>query len=70
MTFYHKYKENKKMIQLYIDFLPYVTKPLQQLKLVNEIGNLLYENELIQIMPVEKFRTDMLDTKKRVEQSL
>ena len=70
MTFYHKYKENKKMIQLYIDFLPYVTKPRQQLKLVNEIRHLLNENEMIQAMPVARFKTDMLDTKKLVEQSL
>lgn len=63
MTYKEKYRENKKLISLYSDFLfsGEKIKPDGTLKLINEIARLDSQNRHIEEMPFRKIDNDIND---------
>lgn len=61
MTYQQKYKENKKFLQLYVDFLPECTTYDERLKLSTEIGRLNEQNKQIEKMEFADTKKDISD---------
>lgn len=58
MTFLQKHKENQKLIQNYMDYLPECTDYNSRLKLCTEIARLNAQNNAIDKMSFEQAKQD------------
>lgn len=61
MTFQSKYRENKRLIERYVNYLEECTSFGQKLKLSGEIGRLSRQNEQINKMEYSETREEMHD---------
>ncbi|MEO2064467.1 MAG: hypothetical protein ABGW97_15905 [Christiangramia sp.] len=66
MTYQQKYRENKRLIEGYVSFLPECTSFDDQLKLSSEIGRLNDQNKQIEQMEYHHTKKDISDSKYEV----
>lgn len=61
MTYRNKYNQNKRLLRLYVDFLPECTTYEDRLKLSTEIGRLNEQNKVIEKMGFAYTKKDISD---------
>jgi len=61
MTYRSKYRQNKKLIQAFAEFLDECTTIEQKIKISGEIGRLQAQNESIKRMPMEETEKEIID---------